>query len=106
MSNIRIFSKIGIVQVYDKTIKAKLDNRGIHCMFIGYSKDHKEDVYRMLNLKTLKGKNTQDVLWLNKSYGEWKGIEEDKVTKILIPDELSSGSESSKSENDDNMEQK
>ena len=67
MSNIRIFGKIGIVQVYDKKIKAKLDNRGIHCMFIGYSKDHKEDVYCMLNMKTLKVKNTQDVLWLNKS---------------------------------------
>ena len=60
----------------------------------------------MLNMKTLKIKNTQDVLWLNKSYREWKGIEEDKITKISIPDESSSDSESSTSENDDNMEQK
>ena len=90
MSNIRFFGKIGIVHVYDKTIKAKLGNKGIHCMFIGYSKDHKDDVYCMLNMKTLKVKNTQDVLQLNKSYREWKGMKEDKITKILIPDESSS----------------
>ena len=58
MSNIRIFGKIGIVHVNDKKVKAKLDNRGIHCMFIGYSKDHTDDVYSMLNMKTLKVKNT------------------------------------------------
>ena len=41
----------------------------------------------MLNMKTLKVINTQDVLWHNKSYGEWKDIKEDKIIKILIPDE-------------------
>ena len=65
---------MGIVRIYKKKIKAKLDNRGTLCMFIGYSKDHEEDVYRMLNLSTLKVKNTRDVIWLNKCYGEWKGI--------------------------------
>ena len=40
MPKIRFCGKIGIVRVYDKKIKAKLDDRGIHCMFIGYSKDH------------------------------------------------------------------
>ena len=58
MLNIRFFGKIGIVRVYNKTTKTKLDDRGIHCMFIGYSKYHKDDVYRMLNLKMLKVKNT------------------------------------------------
>ena len=51
MSNIRFVGKIGIVQVYDKKINSNLDNRGIHSMFIGYSKDHKDDMYRMLNIK-------------------------------------------------------
>ena len=63
-------------------------------------------MYCVLNMKTLKVKNTQDVLWLNKSYGEWKGIEEDKITKVLIPDESSSDSESSNFGNDDNKEQR
>ena len=58
MSNIRFFGKIGIVRVYDKKIKAKIDNRGIHCMFIGYFKYHEDDVYCMLNMKKLKVKNT------------------------------------------------
>ena len=85
MTNLRIFGKIGILHVYKKKIKAKLDNRGIHCMFVGYSKDHDHDVYYML----------KDILWFNKSYGAWKGIKEDKMTKILISDESISYSESS-----------
>ena len=43
MTNLGIFGEIGIVRVYDKTIKAKLDKRGIHCIFNGYSKDHEDD---------------------------------------------------------------
>ena len=69
-SNIRVFNEMGIVQIYNKQIKAKLDNQGITCMFVGYSKDHKSNVYCMLNIVTLKSKNTRDVIWLNKSYGE------------------------------------
>ena len=53
----------------------------------------------MLNMKTLKVKN-------KKIYGEWKGVKEDKITKILILNESSSDSESSNSENDDNIAQK
>ena len=60
----------------------------------------------MLNMKKMKAKNTWDELWLKKIYGEWKGIKEDEITNILIPDESSSDSVSSKYENDDKMEQK
>ena len=53
---------MGIVRIYEKQIKSKLYNRGIHCMFVGYSKDHEEDVYCMLNFSTLKIKNTRNVI--------------------------------------------
>ena len=43
LSNIRFFGKIGIVRVYNKKIKAKLEDSEIHYMFIGYSKYHKYD---------------------------------------------------------------
>ena len=57
------FGEIGIACVYDKKTKAKLDNRGIYCIFIRYSKYYKDDVYHnMLNMQTLKVKNTQEVL--------------------------------------------
>ena len=43
-------------------------------MSVGYSKDHKTKIYLMFDVSTLKIKNTRDVIWLNKSYGELKGI--------------------------------
>ena len=50
----RFFGEMGIVQMYNKQIKAKLDNQGIPCMFVGYSKEHKADVYHMLNKELLR----------------------------------------------------
>ena len=77
MLNIRFFGKIRIVHVYGKKIKAKLANRGIHCMFIGYSKDNKDDVYRMLNMQTLKVKTL-------KTYcGSRKAMESGRVLKRI-----------------------
>ena len=95
--SVRIFGKMGIVRNYKKKIKAKLDNRGTPCMFVGYSKDHKEDVYRMLNVSTLKVKNTQDVIWLNKSYREWKGIKGHLSNEFELAKESSLDADSTKS---------
>ncbi len=33
-------------------IKSKLDDRGETCVYLGWSPDHGEDVYRFLRLKT------------------------------------------------------
>ena len=66
-------------------------------MFVGYSKDHKDDVYHMLNVRTLKIKNTRDVIWLNKSYGEWKGIKGHSSNKFELAKESSSDADSTKS---------
>ena len=66
-NNIQFFGEMGIAQIYEKKIKAKLDNCITPCMFVGYSKDHKVDVYCMLNVSTMKVKNTSDVIWLDKS---------------------------------------
>jgi hypothetical protein len=41
-------------------------------MFVGYTEHHSRDVYRMLNLTSNSIINSQDISWLNKSYGEWK----------------------------------
>ena len=57
-SNIRVFGKMGIVCIYDKQINAKLYNEGIPCMFVGYSKEHKVNIYQMLNISLLKIKKT------------------------------------------------
>jgi hypothetical protein len=44
-------------------------------MFVGYTEHHSRDVYRMLNLTTNSIINSRDIIWLNKTYGEWKNNE-------------------------------
>ena len=43
-------------------------------MLLGRAKDHNTDVHRFLNLTTRRVIKSRDVLWLNKTYGVWKGI--------------------------------
>jgi hypothetical protein len=58
----------------------KLADRGRPCMVLGHvvlgrAADHSGDVYHFLNLTTNKVIKSQDVLWLNKMYGDWKGLD-------------------------------
>ena len=46
----RKFVELGTVRSYDKKIKAKLENRGRVCMFVGYAKDHSGEVFRMYDM--------------------------------------------------------
>jgi hypothetical protein len=69
--NLKIFCKVGVVTAKDK-IQAKLSNQGTTCKFVGYTEHHSRDVYRMLNLITNTIINSRDIIWLNKTYGEWK----------------------------------
>jgi hypothetical protein len=72
--HLRTFGELGVVtENPGAAVKAKLANRGILCMFLGYAKDHAGDVYRMLNLTTRKVIITRDIRWINKNYGEKKG---------------------------------
>jgi hypothetical protein len=66
-----MFCEIGVVTTKER-IQAKLSNRGTACMFVGYTEHHSRDVYRMLNLTTNSIIKTQDIIWLNKTYKEWK----------------------------------
>ena len=44
--NLRAFGEIGIIANVQKNIKAKLDNCGSSCIFVGYSTTHETDVFR------------------------------------------------------------
>jgi hypothetical protein len=68
-NNLKIFGEVGVVTTKEK-IQAKLSNQGTTCMFAGYTEHHSRDIYRMLNLSTNSIINSQDIIWLNKSYGE------------------------------------
>jgi hypothetical protein len=61
---------MGVVNT-NNNIQGKLKNRGTTCMFMEYSVDPSNDVYRMLNLETKKIIYSRDVVWLNKSCTEW-----------------------------------
>jgi hypothetical protein len=64
------FVKIGVVST-KANIQSKLKNRGIPCMFVGYSEHHANDVYRMLNLETKSIIHSRDIIWMNEAYHDW-----------------------------------
>jgi hypothetical protein len=69
-NNLKIFSEMGIM-TEKKKFQGKFKNRGTVWMYVGYRPNHPYDVYRMLNLKTKHIIKSRDILWLNKSFGEW-----------------------------------
>ena len=72
--HLRTFGEIGIVALKTgNQIKAKLDDRGTVCMFVGYAKNHAGNVYRMLNTKTNAVIVTRDVTWTNKMFYQQEG---------------------------------
>jgi hypothetical protein len=72
---LRTFGEIGIVSYYaNKKLRGKLDDRGRPCMMVGYAKDHSDDVYRMLDLKTHGVIHSRDIIWLNQTYGNYLGL--------------------------------
>jgi hypothetical protein len=66
---LKIFDEIKVVTTKDK-IQTKLTNQGT-CIFVGYMEHYSRDVCRMLNLTTNSIINSRDIIWLNKTYGEW-----------------------------------
>jgi len=68
--HLRTFGEIGIVTKNPgATIKAKLDDRGERCFFLGYAADHAGNVYRMQNIRTGKVMITRDVTWTDSMVG-------------------------------------
>jgi hypothetical protein len=67
--SLRIFGEIGVVTNKDD-IQVKLKSRSLNCMFVRYSVDHANDVYRMLNLNSKRIIQTRDVIWLEKRHND------------------------------------
>ena len=59
---------------YNQPRRMKLDARGRLCMFMGYSTQHAEDVYRFLHMKTNHIIYKRDVQWLGKMWHEFYSI--------------------------------
>jgi hypothetical protein len=72
LESLKQFGEVGIVK-YTTKIKGKLKNRGIPVMYLGKAPSHAPDVYRVLKLDTNRVIVTRDAIWLNQTYGEFKG---------------------------------
>jgi hypothetical protein len=83
INHLRTFGEIAIVHD-GKKIRGKLTNHGIPCMFIGYPDDHAPDVYQFLNLETESMIMSRNYIWLNKSYGEYRNLEEVQIPEPIV----------------------
>ena len=63
--HLRTFGEVGIMTLKPgSSIKSKLGDRGIKCLFLGYAANHAGNVYRVLNLETKMVMISRDVKWL------------------------------------------
>jgi hypothetical protein len=79
--SLRSFGEIGVVTTKND-IQGKLANIGTPCMFMGYSIDHANDVYRMLHIKTKKIINSRDIIWMNKVYKDRKDQKDKNKSQV------------------------
>jgi hypothetical protein len=86
LNNLRKFGEVCIAATKNK-IQGKLSDSGSACVFVGYPSNHASDVYRLLNLKTNHNIKSRDVIWSNKTYGEWmKSKDHPKMTEDDLSD--------------------
>jgi hypothetical protein len=62
---LRTWGEVGTVQTGKDR---KMGDRGVTCMFVSYTSNHKGDCYRMWNPKTKKDSETCDMEFLNRMY--------------------------------------
>ena len=67
VKHLRTWGEAGTVTIKSK-MQPKLKDRGVQCMFVGYSMDHDGDVYRMFNPATSRIVTTRDVIWMRRMY--------------------------------------
>ena len=65
--NLGMFGEIGIITNIQKKIKAKLDNRGSSCIFVGYSITHEIDLFCFYDTTTIHICLSRNVIWVDKN---------------------------------------
>jgi len=75
MNSAKTFGEMVVVTDCNN-VKAKLDDRGKTCIWLGYAKDHAIGTYRVYNPKTNKVSLTRDVTFLRESHNDWVAEEE------------------------------
>jgi hypothetical protein len=76
IKNMRTFGEMAIIADHKhRKIRNKLDDRGLVVIFIGYTEDHAPNVFKFFNMKTRSSLMSRDVIWLNKTFAEYYGIQ-------------------------------
>jgi hypothetical protein len=78
------FGDMAIVEEnHNHKIRSKLANHGRGCMFLGHAPNHATDTFRFQSLQTMKVIVSSYVFWLNKFYGDWRGLDKNNITMAL-----------------------
>ncbi len=92
--HLRTFGEVGIMTLKPgSTIKSKLGDRGIKCLFLGYAANHAGNVYRVLNHETKMVMISRDVKWLKtfdidpiaKQNDRYLGDDDDDIERLQQP---------------------
>ena len=64
---LRTIGEAGTVKITTNTTP-KLQDRGIHCIFVGYALNHPEGCYQMYDPATHRVRQSRDVVWLHRMF--------------------------------------
>ena len=86
---LRVFGEMCVVADTDNKVRrTKIDPRGKISLFVGYSTQHAENVYRLLNSKTSRVIHSRGVKWTGKTWAEFYKIKMiDRGSGYVEPDE-------------------
>jgi hypothetical protein len=60
-----------LFMMVQKEIRAKLQNKGLATMFVGYPANHSGEVCQFLNLKTKKLISSRTAIFLHRTYADY-----------------------------------
>ena len=63
-------------------IMNKMQNRGKHCIWLGFADNHASKCYRLLNLETKRVVISRDVTFLDKSFGDWANVKDPAIVPL------------------------
>ena len=79
VQNLHMVGEAGTVKIKTDTTP-KLDDRSVHCIFVGYSLTHPADCFWMYDPKTHRVPVLHDIVWLHRMFYEKPKSVEEMVT--------------------------
>jgi hypothetical protein len=86
LDNLHTFVEIAIVHEGSKDkIRAKLQDKGLASMFVGYPVNHASEVCQFLNLKTKKSISSRTAIFLHKTYADYYHLAKEFISRVEHP---------------------